>query len=161
MIILVPWLVGSKSSMLLHKQLLISVTFKNEYMLALPWWLSSRESSCQCRRLGFAPWSKKIPQAEEQLSPWAAALVPELWSPGTAPSEAANLCDSDYLLKDQKIVWYLTKRCTSAWQLNISHKYIPQWANYEARSRRDSGHRHQAVVIWGVGCRQLVLDRED
>ena len=22
----------------------------------LPWWLSGKESACQCRRLGFAPW---------------------------------------------------------------------------------------------------------
>ena len=26
----------------------------------LPWWLSGRESDCQCRRHGFDPWVKKI-----------------------------------------------------------------------------------------------------
>lgn len=31
-------------------------------------WL--QESSCLCRRLGFNPWSEKIPHAEEQLSPY-------------------------------------------------------------------------------------------
>ena len=27
----------------------------------LPWWLSSQESTCQYRRLGFNPWVRKIP----------------------------------------------------------------------------------------------------
>ena len=39
----------------------------------LPWWLSGKESTCQCRAHGFNPWSRKIPQASEQL-----LLKPEL-----------------------------------------------------------------------------------
>ena len=31
---------------------------------------------CQCRRLGFDPWSRKTPHASKQLSPWACALEP-------------------------------------------------------------------------------------
>ena len=27
----------------------------------LPWWLSDKESACQCRRCEFDPWSRKIP----------------------------------------------------------------------------------------------------
>ena len=27
----------------------------------LPWWLSDKESTCQCRRCGFNPWVEKIP----------------------------------------------------------------------------------------------------
>ena len=30
-----------------------------------PWWLSGKESACQCRRHGFDPWSGKIPHAAE------------------------------------------------------------------------------------------------
>ena len=37
----------------------------------LPWWLSARDSACQCRRHGFDPWSRKIPLAVEQLIPFA------------------------------------------------------------------------------------------
>jgi len=37
----------------------------------LSWWLSSKESICQCRRSGFDPWSRKIPYAMEQLSLYA------------------------------------------------------------------------------------------
>ena len=37
----------------------------------LPWWLSGKESSCQCRRHRFDPWLGRIPCAVEQLSLWA------------------------------------------------------------------------------------------
>ena len=30
-------------------------------IMGLPWWLSSKESACQCRRHGFDPWVGKIP----------------------------------------------------------------------------------------------------
>ena len=29
-------------------------------MIGLPWWLSGKESACQCRRCGFDPWVGKI-----------------------------------------------------------------------------------------------------
>ena len=38
----------------------------------LPWRLTGKESTCQCRRHRFDLWSWKIPHAEEQLSPCAA-----------------------------------------------------------------------------------------
>ena len=31
------------------------------YTSGLPWWLSDKESTCQCRRHGFDPWVEKIP----------------------------------------------------------------------------------------------------
>ena len=34
----------------------------------LPWWLSGKESTCQCRGYWFNSWSKKIPHAMGQLS---------------------------------------------------------------------------------------------
>ena len=43
-----------------------------------PWWVSGKESACQCRRHGFDPWSRKIPHALEQLSPCATATEPVL-----------------------------------------------------------------------------------
>ena len=39
------------------------------------WWLSGKESACQCRRHGFHPWSRKIPLALGQLSLWATKTV--------------------------------------------------------------------------------------
>ena len=29
--------------------------------MEFPWWLSGKESACQCRRRGFDPWVRKIP----------------------------------------------------------------------------------------------------
>ena len=43
-----------------------------------PWWLRGKESVCQCRRPGLDPWSGKIPQATEQLSPCTTIIEPEL-----------------------------------------------------------------------------------
>ena len=41
----------------------------------LPWWLSGKESTCQCRRCGFHPWVGKIPWRRKwQLTP---AFLPE------------------------------------------------------------------------------------
>ena len=41
----------------------------------LPWWLSGRESACQCRRCGFNPWVRKIPWRRKwQLTP---VLLPD------------------------------------------------------------------------------------
>ena len=42
----------------------------NTVLLGLPWWLTGKESACQCRGHGFGPCSRKIPHAAEQLSPW-------------------------------------------------------------------------------------------
>ena len=51
----------SKSSFSVHglcKVLLHSI-------LKVSWWLSGKESACQCRRHEFNPWSRKIPHALE------------------------------------------------------------------------------------------------
>ena len=37
----------------------------------LPWWLSDKESFCQCRRCGFSPWVRKIPWRRK----WQPTLV--------------------------------------------------------------------------------------
>ena len=44
----------------------------------IPWRLSGKEPSCQYRRHGFNPWSRKIPHAVGPLSCWAGALEPAL-----------------------------------------------------------------------------------
>ena len=41
----------------------------SERVQGLPSWLSGRESTCQCSRHQFDPWSWRIPHAAEQLSP--------------------------------------------------------------------------------------------
>ena len=44
----------------------------------LPWWLSVKESTCQCRRHEFNPWSRKMPHAMEQLSLCTTIIEPTL-----------------------------------------------------------------------------------
>ena len=53
----------------------------------LPWWVSGKESSRQCRRHRFDPWSGKIPHNVEQPSPCIAITEPVLWGPGAATTE--------------------------------------------------------------------------
>ena len=50
--------------------------FDLESSIGLPWWLSGKESTCQCRRHGFDPWSEKIPHTLGQLSPWVTSTEP-------------------------------------------------------------------------------------
>ena len=55
----------------------------------LPWWLSSKESTCQCSRHRFDPWGWKIPHATMQLSLcWA--QEPQLWSPSALEPMLCN-----------------------------------------------------------------------
>ena len=61
-----------------------------EGLSGLCWWLSGKESTCQCRRCGCDPWSKNIPHAMEQLSPCATTTGPVLQSPGTVTTEPAH-----------------------------------------------------------------------
>ena len=59
--------------------------------------LVSKESSCQCRGLGFDPWATKIPLAVQQLSLSTTTTVLMLWSPCAATTEACmpwNLCSA-------------------------------------------------------------------
>ncbi|KAG5201875.1 hypothetical protein JEQ12_004638 [Ovis aries] len=53
----------------------------------LPWWLSGKESACQCRRHEFDPQSEKIPHGMGQLSPCTTAIEPVIKSPGAATTE--------------------------------------------------------------------------
>jgi len=46
--------------------------------MGLPWWLSGKESDCQCRRHGFDLWSRKIPHAKKQLRVCVTTIEPVL-----------------------------------------------------------------------------------
>ena len=55
---------------------------KNKY-IGLPWWLSGKESTCQGKGHGFAPWAGKIPRATEHLSPYATTMGACALEPGS------------------------------------------------------------------------------
>ena len=56
--------------------------------LGHPWWYSGQESTCQCRGHRFDRWSRKMPHAQEQLSPCTATTEPMLQSPRATSTEA-------------------------------------------------------------------------
>ena len=58
----------------------------SKWITGLPWRLSGKDSTC--RKHGFNPWSRKIPQALEQQSLCTAAIELVLYSLGTATMEA-------------------------------------------------------------------------
>ena len=37
-------------------------------VLGLPWWLSGKESACQCRRHKFGPWGRKDPLEKNMVT---------------------------------------------------------------------------------------------
>ena len=39
------------------------------WLNGFPWWLSGKESACQCRRCGFSPWVRKFPWRRKWLPP--------------------------------------------------------------------------------------------
>jgi len=49
-----------------------------ETEVGLPWWLSGKETVCQCRRYGFNPWLRKIPYVMGQLNPYTMTTEPVL-----------------------------------------------------------------------------------
>ena len=49
---------------------------KKNWAEGLLWWSRGYESVCSYRAHGFDPWSRKIPHAIGQLSPWATATEP-------------------------------------------------------------------------------------
>ena len=46
----------------------------------LPWWLSSKESACQCRRHGFDPWVGKNPLEERMAAHSSILAWRTLWT---------------------------------------------------------------------------------
>ena len=55
---------------------------KRKMPLRLPWWLSGKEPTCQCRRRRLSPWSGETPHAVVQLGPSITTIKPVLYSPG-------------------------------------------------------------------------------
>ena len=64
----------------------------------LPWWLSGKESTCQCRRQRFCLWARKIPHAAGQLgvphcAPQLLGLCSRVWVKVTVAQLCPALCD--------------------------------------------------------------------
>ena len=50
--------------------------------MGLSWWLSGKESTCQCRTRQFDPWIRKIPLEEEMATHSSILAWEMLWTVG-------------------------------------------------------------------------------
>ena len=66
----------------------------------LPWWLSGKETTCQCRRLGFDPWVGEIPK--EGNGNVLAGEIPWTEKPGGLQSMGSQ--NSHTLLNNQTTI---------------------------------------------------------
>ena len=57
----------------------------------LPSWLSGKDSTCQCRRYGFHPWSRKYPFALNHLSLCTTTINPVLQSACSVTRDATSM----------------------------------------------------------------------
>ena len=107
----------------------------------LPWWLSGKESACQCRRPGFDPWVGKIL--------WRRKWQP---TPGFLPEEAHGQRSLIYYT-----VYGVTKESDMTYQLNNNNKSgnsgkhdrslvpgVPQHGSQQQRWNWTSSH-HQSL----------------
>ena len=63
---LLPWIVFIPEG---HKSMLPALSYKGlDTDNILPWWLSGKESTCQCRRYEFNPWVGKTPLEKEMAT---------------------------------------------------------------------------------------------
>ena len=66
----------------------------NHWGMGHPWWLSSKESTCQCRRCGFNPWFWKIPWSRK----WQPTPV---FLPGESHGQRRLVGHSPWVAKSQ------------------------------------------------------------
>ena len=60
----------------------LNVWSRPNHITGLPWWLSGKESACQCRRHKFNPWVRKIPCWENSIETGILSRVRQITSPG-------------------------------------------------------------------------------
>ena len=76
----------------------------------LPWWLSGKEPTCQCRRHRFNPWSGKTLHAKGQLRLCATTIEPVFQSAGAATTKAYILYSLCFARREATTV---TSPCTA------------------------------------------------
>ena len=101
---------------------LVSICLYVAWIHGLPWWLSGKESTCQCRRYRFDLWPRKIP--------WRGAWQPTpVFLPGKAHGQR-NL--AGYSPWGRKRVGHKTK------QLNNNSKQQPEFGGHPATPQGNS-----------------------
>ena len=106
----------------------------------LPWWLSGKEPSCQCRRCGFDPWVRKIPWRRK----WQPTAV---FFPGKSHGQRSLAGYSPWGHKELDTTWWINNNWRpSTSQLLRDHgegqlegeqsvrAQVPQWENWVKES---------------------------
>ena len=127
-------------------------------MLRLPWWLTGKESACQCRRYRFDPWSWKIPHAVEELSlcaiqkPCSRARESQLLGP-RAPQQERTQGNEKVLHCDWRAAPLSTTRGkpVQPWRPSPDKIKIPWTVAHQAPPSWDSPGKNI-----GVGCHSLL-----
>ena len=92
----------------------------NLYNHGFPWWLSGKESTCQCRRCRFDPWVGKIPWRRKWLNPLQYSCLGNFMNRGpwraTVHRVTKELDMTEQLNNDNSIIIGNHKQAT--WSLN-------------------------------------------
>ena len=83
--------------------------------LGLPWWLSGKESACQCRRPRFDPWVGKIPWRRE----WQPTPV---FLPGESHGQGSLAGYSPWGRKESDMTWRLNSNTNMS---SVSPLFLP------------------------------------
>ena len=73
-----------------------------EILLLLPWWLTGKESACQCRKHGFDPWIGKIAwKRKENSNPLQYSLLGKCHGQGSLQSIGSQRVGHNLVAKQQ------------------------------------------------------------
>ena len=80
----------------------VAISFSNawKWKVKASWWLSGKESTCQCRRPGFDPWVEKVPWSRRWLpTPVFLWRIPGTEEPGGLHSMRLQRVRHDWMTK--------------------------------------------------------------
>ena len=91
----------------------LSQLMNSKNRMRLPWWLSGKESTCQCKRYGFNPWVRKTPLEKEMATCSSSSFLPGKShgkdEPGGLPSIGLQRVGHDWVTKQQRTVYCIRK----------------------------------------------------
>ena len=103
----------------------------------LPWWLSDRETTCQCRRCGFSPWVAEIPWRRK----WQPTPVP---LPGKSHGQRSLAGYSPCSCKELDMTEH---RCACAHTHTHTHTRLPTVTELWISSRHFAESRFTYINI--------------
>ena len=124
----------------------LAQTFVQRYgqMTGLPWWLGSKQSTCQSRRPGFDPWVRKIPWKRK----WQPTPV---FLPGKSHGQRSLVDYSPRGLKELD----MTERLTHTHAFINSRTKLPVLSRYNFSPSPIASRL--CCFVSGIGCLQKTL----